>query len=110
MVRRREVLKSALGLAATQLPLGALAQSPASAAAPALTGNGPPKAFDYAWLKGQARFLAGSPYQASKDVLPPGMKNLGYDQYNNLRFKTDRSLWNEPGSMFRLQFFHVGRG
>jgi glucans biosynthesis protein len=115
MVRRREILKTALVLATGQLsraPLAgaAAAAAPTAPASPTATGTGPAKAFDYAWLKGQARFLAGNPYQASKDILPPTMGALNYDQYQSLRFRTDRSLWGDAGLPFRLQFFHVGRG
>jgi periplasmic glucans biosynthesis protein len=113
MIRRREILKSAMVLAAGPLTLsqwaGAAAQSGGPAAAPAITGNGPAKAFDYAWLKGQAHFLATNAYTPPADVLPPGMARLSYDQYNSLRFKTDRSLWGDAGAAFRLQLFHVGR-
>jgi glucans biosynthesis protein len=114
MVRRREILKTALVLATGQLshaPLaGAAAPAPTAPASPTATGTGPAKAFDYAWLKGQARSLADNPFQASKDILPPTMGALTYDQYQSLRFRTDRSLWGGAGLPFRLQFFHVGRG
>jgi periplasmic glucans biosynthesis protein len=120
MVRRREILKSAVVLAAGRLSYAGLADAAAPAqttpAAPAAVNNGaaagtgPAKAFDYAWLKGQAHFLAANPFQASKDVLPPTMAGLSYDQYQSLRFRTDHSLWGDAGSSFRLQFFHVGRG
>jgi glucans biosynthesis protein len=113
MVRRRELLKTALVLATGQLsraPLAGAAAAPTAAASPTATGTGPAKAFDYAWLKGQARFLAGNPFQASKDILPPTMGALSYDQYQSLRFRTDRSLWGDAGLPFRLAFFHVGRG
>src|ERR1700744_3830713 len=118
MVRRREILKTAVALAAGQLTyadLAAAAQTPAQPPqsgqqSTAATGGGPARAFDYAWLKGQARFLASAPFQASKDVLPPTMGGLSYDQYQSLRFRTDHSLWGDAGLPFRLQFFHVGRG
>jgi periplasmic glucans biosynthesis protein len=124
MLRRREILKTAVVLATGQLSYSALATAaaqnapatPANApagAAPTLTpaaGTGPAKNFDYAWLKGQAHYLASNPYQPSKDVLPPAMAALGYDQYQSLRFRTDHSLWGDAGLAFRLQFFHVGRG
>jgi glucans biosynthesis protein len=115
MVRRREILKTALVLATGQLPYAPLAgaaaaPTPTTPASPAATGTGPAKAFDYAWLKGQARFLAGNSFQASKDILPPTMGALSYDQYQSLRFRSDRSLWGDAGLSFRLQFFHVGRG
>src|ERR1700678_4290432 len=80
MVRRREILKTAMALAAGQLAgadlVDAAAPAQTSAAQPATpqstsaAGSGPAKPFDYAWLKGQARYLAGNPYQTSKDVLP----------------------------------------
>ena len=112
MIRRREILKTAIALAAgqlagTDLAAAAAAAPPQSAAA---TGTGPAKAFDYAWLKGQARFLAGSAYQTSKEVLPASMVTLSYDQYQSLRFRSDHSLWGDAGLPFRVQFFHVGRG
>jgi glucans biosynthesis protein len=112
MIRRREILKSAVVLAAGQLAGTDLADAVAAAAPPpaTATGTGPAKAFDYAWLKGQARFLAGSAYQTSKDGLPAGMATLSYDQYQSLRFRGDRSLWGDAGLPFRLQFFHIGRG
>jgi glucans biosynthesis protein len=111
MVRRREILKTAIVLAAGQLAGADLSE----AAAPPETKAPPPasppaKPFDYAWLKGQARFLAGNAFQTSKDVLPAGMSTLSYDQYQSLRFRTDHSLWGDAGLPFRLQFFHVGRG
>jgi glucans biosynthesis protein len=129
MLRRREILKTAMVLAAAQLagadldaaapaeakaPQSPAPQSPASQSAAAqsaaATGSGPAKPFDYAWLKGQARFLAGNPYQTSKDVLPASMAALSYDQYQSLRFRSDHALWGDGGLPFRLQFFHVGRG
>jgi glucans biosynthesis protein len=129
MVRRREILKTAIVLAAGQLagadfdaaaPAEAKGPQPPAAQPPApqppapqsaaATGSGPAKPFDYAWLKGQARFLAGNPYQTSKDVLPASMAALSYDQYQSLRFRSDHALWGDGGLPFRLQFFHVGRG
>jgi glucans biosynthesis protein len=116
MLRRREILKTAVVLATGQLTyaqLAGAAAAPQAASAPAasaISGTGPAKAFDYAWLKGQAHYLASNPYQASTEVLPPGMARLSYDQYQSLRFKTDHSLWADAGAAFRLQFFHVGRG
>jgi glucans biosynthesis protein len=111
MVRRREVLKTAIVLATGPLFCADLAEAAAAAPPSAgAAGTGPAKPFDYAWLKGQARFLASSAYQISKDVLPAGMVTLSYDQYQSLRFRSDRSLWGDAGLPFRVQFFHVGRG
>jgi glucans biosynthesis protein len=120
MVRRREILKTAMVLAAGQLAGADLVDAAAAAetkapqpAAPrstAVAGSGPAEPFDYAWLKGHARFLAGNPYQPYKDVLPATIATLNYDQYQSLRFRTDHALWGDAGLYFRVQFFHVGRG
>jgi glucans biosynthesis protein len=109
MLRRREILKTAVVLATGQLSSLNLAAAPGGPPG-AATGNGPAKAFDYAWLKGQAHFLASNAFQPSTDVLPAVMARLNYDQYQSLRFHTDRSLWQGSGLEFRLQFFHAGRG
>ena len=111
MIGRRSILKSALALAAGQVTYAGLSRAaqPSTAGAAAISGNGPPQPFDFAWLKGQAHFLASNAYQESKDVLPPSMAKLGYDQYQSIRFRTDHSLWGDSGLAFRLQFFHVGR-
>src|ERR1700723_3958915 len=101
MVQRRAILKSAGVRGAGKWSLPELGG--AAAAAP------PSQPFDYAWLKGQARKLAGNAYQASQDTLPPAMAKLSYDQYQSLRFRTDHALWGGAGLAFRLQFFHVGR-
>jgi periplasmic glucans biosynthesis protein len=116
MVRRRAILKSAMALAAARLayPRFAAAAPPVAGPAAPLPAPAPPAAqpiqpFDYAWLKGQARKLAGNPFQASQDVQPPAMAKLSYDQFQSLRFRADHALWGNAGLEFRLQFFHVGR-
>src|SRR5271168_93226 len=102
MFQRRAILKSAVVLAAGQWSLPEFGA--AAAAAPP-----PSQPFDYAWLKGQARKLAGAAFQSSQDALPPAMAKLSYDQFQSLRFRTDHALWGNAGLAFRLQFFHVGR-
>jgi periplasmic glucans biosynthesis protein len=108
MVPRRAILKSAVVLAAAQWARPEFgAAAPAAAASPAAAAPGQP--FDYAWLKGQARKLAGASFQPSPEVLPAAMAKLSYDQFQSLRFRTDHALWANLGLAFRLQFFHVGR-
>jgi glucans biosynthesis protein len=102
MTDRRSVLKLGLGFAGAHMLRAAGAQ--AVQAAPAAA-----QAFDFAWLKGQAHWLASNAFQPSKDVLPPAMGKLGYDQYQSIRFRGDHALWADAGLAFRLQFFHVGR-
>ena len=102
MVRRRTILGTAVALAA-----GRWTRPEFASAAP--NASPPSQPFDYAWLKGQARKLAGNAYQASQEALPPAMAKLSYDQYQSLRFRADHALWANAGLAFRVQFFHVGR-
>jgi glucans biosynthesis protein len=104
-MHRRQLLKTAALLAAGQFTDRAFlarAQLPTAGAAP--------QAFDFAWIKGQARWLASSVYVPPRDTVPPALAKLGYDQYQSLRFRPDHALWADLNSAFRLQFFHVGRG
>jgi glucans biosynthesis protein len=108
MTDRRSVLKLALGAAGGQLLRSAGAEAAQNSPTPAPTGA-QAQPFDFAWLKGQAHWLASNSFQPSKDVLPPAMAKLGYDQYQSIRFKGDHALWADAGLAFRVQFFHVGR-
>ena len=105
MTDRRAVIKKiAMGLASAQLMRAAVTRAAQQTAAAA-----PAQPFDFAWLKGQAHWLASNSYQTSKEMLPPAMAKLGYDQYQSIRFRSDHALWADAGLDFRVQFFHVGR-
>ncbi len=69
---------------------------------------GSPHAFDYAWLKGEARTLASRPYRAPEDHSHDALRKLDWDQYQAIRFRPDHALWAQAESRFRLQFFHLG--
>lgn len=105
---RREILKSALLVTAGQLALSnyvdALTISPARP--DGITGE----PFDFAWLKGHARWLAGNPYIATPNTLPIEFSKMGYDQYQSIHFRNERSLWADADLGFQLRFFHVGSG
>lgn len=104
MIARRSMLKMALSVAG-----GSLLEAPLLRAAQGRTDEAPGQPFDFAWLKGQARWLAGNAYQPVADAPPAVMQNLGYDAYQSIRFRADHALWADAGLAFRLQFFHVGR-
>ncbi len=91
-----------------------LAQWPmAHAAEPAKNfeaqGTGAAQPFDYAQLKGKARALASTLYQAPNLSLYEPLAKLTYDEYNNIRFRGEHALWADEPSDFRIQFFHTGR-
>src|SRR5688572_13317710 len=66
--------------------------------------------FDFAWLKGQARSLAGRPFKQLPKVLPQHLVDLSYDEYQALRFRRDHALWAQEDRGFHVEFFHMGRG
>ena len=64
--------------------------------------------FDFAWLKGRARFLSQSAYVAPSRQLPDGLGKLTYDQFQAIRDRPERSLWADRALDFQVQFFHPG--
>lgn len=105
-MQRRRVLKAlaALGISGFTFP-DSLA---AGAAAGGLTFLGKPRAFDHAWLKGQARALAASTYRPPDSRIPDEVKNLDWDQYQAIRYRDDHALWAQDGLRFQVKFFHLG--
>lgn len=69
------------------------------------TGTG---AFSFALLQQKAAALAKAPYQ-KPDELPFGkIRGLNYDEYRDIRFKTENSPWTKDKLKFDLQMFHAG--
>jgi len=91
----------------------------ASAALQAFAAGGPqavglktlgnPQPFDYAWLKGQARALAGRAYVSANRPLPPAVDALDWDKHQSIRYRADHALWGDQKLRFRAQFFHLGQ-
>jgi periplasmic glucans biosynthesis protein len=102
MITRRTLLKS----------LALLAPASKSLPLPAAASAGPtakPQPFDFAWLKGQARWRAENPYRQAPNVVPRALTELDYDRYQSIRFRRDRALWLGQDLDFQVQFFHLGR-
>lgn len=60
-------------------------------------------------IEAKAKELSAKEYQApDREALPGWMKNLTYDQYRDIHFLQDRSLWAADVEKFRAQFFHPG--
>ncbi len=70
----------------------------------------PGEKFDYAWLKGHARNLATQPYASYEGEVPKELSDMDWDEYQQLHFKKDESLWAEDDTAFRAGFFHLGQG
>jgi glucans biosynthesis protein len=65
-------------------------------------------AFGFDDVARQAQKLAASSYKAPDKPLPKALKDLTYDQYRDIRYRTDRDLWANAGLLFEVAFFHVG--
>jgi periplasmic glucans biosynthesis protein len=103
---RRDFLRAVAALTAAGLPLPSLfAAEPATTT---LSPLGPPRAFDYAWLKGQARALANGVYHPPMSHIPDAVKALDWDQYQAIRYRADHALWARLRRRFQVKFFHLG--
>src|SRR5688572_26162227 len=70
----------------------------------------PPKPrdpFSFATVQRLAQRLAAQAYVKPADDLPKALKELSYDQYRDIRYRPDQSLWHNQG-LFEVQFFHLG--
>ncbi len=72
------------------------------------TLGGTERAFDYAWLKGEARGLASRAYRPPANTVPTVLRDLDWDQYQSITFRGERALWALEGVGFEVKFFHLG--
>jgi glucans biosynthesis protein len=52
--------------------------------------------------------LASDSFQAPPDTVPDWLGNTTYDQWRDIRFRPEQSLWKNLGLPFQLQLFHPG--
>lgn len=66
--------------------------------------------FSFELLRERATAMAKRPYDSGqgRSTLPESLQRLGWDDYQQLRFKSDRALWAQQELTFRAQFFHLG--
>jgi glucans biosynthesis protein len=96
-MNRRDLLKGSAALAA--IPLMSRAAFAATLTQP----------FDYAWLKDHARDLASRAYDPNGQTpAPASLTALNWDEYQSIRFRSERTLWAKEDLPFRVQFFHLG--
>ncbi|MFT3988207.1 glucan biosynthesis protein [Aestuariivirga sp.] len=80
---------------------------------PALADDAPPfldTAADYSedFVRKLAEDLSKKPYQDNKVTMPPGFEKLTYDQYRDIRFNPDKSIWKGQAPGFSFDLFHSG--
>jgi len=54
-----------------------------------------------------AKKLAAEPFKPPQ-AIPDFLRQLSYDDYRDIRFDPEQSLWKETGSNFQVQFIHPG--
>lgn len=105
---RRAVLGQAFACGAA---LAAARQIALAAPAFAQTPNGgaaPENPFTTGTVKDIARRLAGADFTKPAVELPEPFNKLGYDQYRDIRFKTDQSIWRGDKLDTEVQLFPMG--
>jgi len=68
----------------------------------------PASAFDLDDAAKQARAMAGESFRDPRGEVPSWLLEIGYDQWRDIRFRTDRALWRDRSLPFEAQFFHPG--
>lgn len=105
-MQRRDLLKASAALALAGFSSPHLYA--AGSATAKLKTLGRAEAFDYAWLKGRARNLAGQPYHLASSEVPQAVKSLDWDQYQSIGYRDDHALWGADKLRFQVKFFHLG--
>lgn len=59
-------------------------------------------------VEAMARELAARPYAEDQGQVPDVLKTMSYDQWRDIRFVPEKSLWKGEKLPFELQFFHPG--
>lgn len=67
-----------------------------------------PKTFEFADVEARAKELAATGYVRDDGGIPEFLARLDYDQYRDIRFRTEKSLWRDEGLPFQVQAFHRG--
>lgn len=77
-----------------------------SAPTPEAQAEGP---FSFNTVIAKAQALSKQPYRHPKGMVPDFLLGEIYDQWRDIRFRTEKSLWRKPkNSFFEVQFFHPG--
>lgn len=102
---RRAVLRTALAAVATVVAGTGLPVSVRAAALANFAVTGP---FNRSTVAEIARALAKAEFVPPNAPLPEVLDQLTYDQYRDIRFRPEQSIWANTGLPFQLQLFHRG--
>jgi periplasmic glucans biosynthesis protein len=105
LTRRRLLGSVAAAAFAASFPRPAFAQEDASDVLTGIIEGGP---FTRARVVEIARALAQFEFVPPPTDLPDPIQDLTYDQYRDIRFDRDASIWADEKLPFQLQLFHRG--
>ena len=75
----------------------------------AQAGKAPAKTpFTFQSVVNQAKELSQEPFKSPKGEVPEPLMKINYDQWRDIRFKPEKSLWRREKLPFTVQFFHPG--
>ncbi len=60
------------------------------------------------YVRNLARDLASRPYVDEQIETPPDFQITTYDQYRDIRFNPERSVWKDEEHKFSFEMFHLG--
>ncbi|HLH12955.1 MAG TPA: glucan biosynthesis protein G [Methylovirgula sp.] len=67
-----------------------------------------PPRFGFHDVVRRAQDLAAAAFDPTPPALPDPLKRFDFDTWRDIRFRPDKAFLNFPGSLFRLQLFHLG--
>lgn len=73
-----------------------------------LFADAKPAPFTFETLVSMARESAGCKYKERISPLPKALQDIGYSQYNLMRYNIDNDLWAKDDLPFRISFFPLG--
>jgi glucans biosynthesis protein len=68
----------------------------------------PVLAFDLDDVAEKARKLAAESFEDPRGEVPDWLLEISYDQWRDIRFRSDAALWSDRRVSFQVQFFHPG--
>ncbi|MGD9784141.1 MAG: glucan biosynthesis protein [Hyphomicrobiaceae bacterium] len=102
---RRSFLAGSAGLTTLFALAGTLLREPSAAlAAPEAAGE----PFDAQTVRRIAETLSTTPFEKPRIEVPAPFDKLTYDQYRDIRFRSESAIWRNEGRGFELQLFALG--